>query len=83
MGSRTVPVLIALAHTDQASVPHIDGNEQLFSGLGGHSAFAQDHGIGVDVVVDGSELLLHMELHAPDDLVHHGLPVECLSLIHI
>ena len=76
MGSGAVPVLVALAHTEQAPVPHIDGDEQLLPRLGGHSPLPQDHGVGIDIVVDGSELLLHMEFHALDDLVHHGLPVE-------
>ena len=76
MGSGAVPVLVALAHTEQAPVPHIDGDKQLLALLGGHSPFPQDHSIGVDIVVDGGELLLHMELHAFDDLVHHSLPIE-------
>ena len=71
-----VPVLVALAHTEQAPIPHIDGDEQLLARLGGDRPFPQDHGVGIDIVVDGGELLLHMELHAFDDLVHHGLPVE-------
>ena len=52
------------------------GDEQLLSGFCGDRPFPQDHGVSVDIVVDGGELLLHMELHALDDLVHHGLPVE-------
>ena len=76
MGSGAVPVLVALAHTEQAPVPHIDGDEQLLTLLGGHSPLPQDHGVGIDIVVDGGELLLHMELHAFDELVYHGLPVE-------
>ena len=76
MGSRAVPILVTLAHAEQAPVPHIDGDEQSLALFGGHSSFPQDHGVGIDIVVDGGELLLHMELHAFDDLVHHGLPVE-------
>ena len=55
------------------SYTHLEQSLALF---GGHSSFPQDHGVGIDIVVDGGELLLHMELHAFDDLVHHGLPVE-------
>ena len=82
MGGGAVPVLIPLAHAQQAPIPHVDGDEQLFPRLGRDRSFAQDHGIGVDIVVDSGKLFLHMELHPLDNLLHHGLPAQGGKALH-
>ena len=72
MGRGAVPFPVAKAGAEQAAVAHVDGDQQLFSRLGGHSALAQDAMLQIDIVVDGGELLLGMEAHALQDHIHHG-----------
>ena len=86
MGSGTVPVPIALACADKASVAHIDWYEEFLPFLRRNSALAEYHGIGVYIIVYSRELLLNMEVHTLDDLVHHCLSVEhgeLLDYLHI
>ena len=82
MGGGAVPVLVALTHAQQGAVPHVDGDEKLFPRLGGHRPLPQNHGVGVDIVVDGGKLLLHMELHPLDNLVQHSLAVQPGEVLH-
>ena len=52
MRSGAVPFLISLTDTDEAPIPHVDGNEQLFSLPCGDGTLAQNHGVRIDIVVD-------------------------------
>ena len=86
MGGGAVPVLVALAHTDQGAVPHIDGDEELFALLGRDRALAEDHFVHVDVVVDGLEGLQSGPTAGVQDDLGHLLAValgELLADIHV
>ena len=76
-----IPVRITFANADQAAVTHVDGDQQLFTRPGGHGAFAQDHVVGVDIVVNGSELLHSCQTHSGQDHVHHGFAVQCSKML--
>lgn len=52
MWSGAVPFLIPLTDANEAPIPHVDGNEQLFSLPCGDGTLAQNHGVRIDVVVD-------------------------------
>ena len=81
-----VPVLVALSDANQAAVPHIDGDDQAFASAGGNRALAQNHGVGIDVVMNGGKVFPHRETQAPDDFIHNGLAVEkgeALGQLHI
>ena len=81
-----IPILVALAAADQATVTHVDGDQQLLAGLGGDRALTQDHGVRINIVVDGGEGLHRREAHASHDNIHHGLAVEhgeLLCQLHI
>ena len=76
VGSGAVPVRVTLADADETAIAHIHGDQQLLAALCGHGALTQDHFIGVDIVVDGGELLQLCKAHAGEDDVRHGLAVE-------
>lgn len=52
-----IPVLVSLPHADEASVAHVDWDEELLPFLRAHGPLPQNHRVGVDVVVDRGELL--------------------------
>ena len=57
MRGREVPFGIALADGEDAAVPHVDGDQDLFALVGCDGSLAQDHLLRVDIVVDGMEAL--------------------------
>ena len=61
--SRAVPLLIPRANADQAAIPHVDRNEQLFSLLGRNRALPKNHGVRINVVVDSGENIYGSETH--------------------
>ena len=75
MRSGAVPILITLANADQTAVTHVDGDQQLLIGLCGDRALTQDHGVRIDIVVDGGERPHHREAHADHDDIDHSLAI--------
>ena len=71
-----VPFRIAFANANQATVPHIDGDQQFLPGLCRHRAFAQDHILRVDIIVDGRKLFLCRQSHPGQHHFQHGLAVQ-------
>ena len=82
MGSRAVPVGIAQSPAQQAPVPHIHGDEEDLVLLCRNSALAQDHRLGVDIVVHGGELFFGVPVHPLDDDIGHGLAVLPGKFLH-
>lgn len=76
MRSGEVPVLISLASTQQAAIPHVDRDQEPLTALRGHRALAKHHVLRVDIVMDRCELLKHMESHAFYNHVHHRHTIE-------
>ena len=54
--------LIAPAHAEKAPVPHVDGDQKAFPFLCGNGSLAQDHSFCINIIVDGSKTVLHMDL---------------------
>ena len=81
MRSRAVPVLIPCANADQAAVSHVDRDKQLFSLLGRYGALPKNHGVRINVVVDGGENIHCRKAHALQDDVCHGFPIEYRKLL--
>lgn len=50
---RAIPFGIAFANGQDASVTHVDGNENLFAFMCGDGSFSENHLIDIDVVVNG------------------------------
>ena len=82
VGGGAVPVGVAPADADEAAVPHIDGDQQLFALFGRDRALAQDHRVGVDVVVDGGELFRRGQPQTGEDDVGHGPAIEHGEALH-
>ena len=86
MGSRFVPVLIALSDAEQTAIPHIHRDNKLFAFFCRHCPFAQNHRIKVDVVVNRGDGFFHIQLYALDDVVGNSTAVQfskCLRNTHI
>ena len=79
VGSRVVPIGIAEAGAQDASVPHVEGYDDLLSEVGLDRPLADDAVVYVDVIVDAFvvvELVIVVEPEeSPEDLVHDALPV--------
>ena len=80
MRSRAIPIFVSRSNADQAAIPHVDRDEQLFSLLGRNRALPKNHGVRINVVVDGGENVHGSEPHAIQDNVHHGLAIEDRAL---
>lgn len=76
-----IPILVALADADQATVTHVDGDQQLLAGLGGDRALTQDHGVRINIVVDGGKLIDRSKPHALNDARSAALLCIHLGLI--
>ena len=86
MRSGAVPLFISLANADQASVTHVDGDEQLFASFGRNGAFAKDHGVRINIIMDGGEFVRNRESHPGHDDVRHSFSVqngEALGQLHV
>ena len=81
MRSRAVPVLIPCANADQAAVSHVDRDKQLFSLLGRYGALPENHGVRINVVMDGGENIHRSKAHTFQDDVHHSFPIEHRKLL--
>ena len=81
MRSRAVPVLIPCANADQAAVSHVDRDKQLFSLLGRYGALPENHGVRINVVMDGGENIHRSKTHTFQDDVHHSFPIEHRKLL--
>ena len=63
MRSRAVPVLVALANTDNATVSHVNRNEELFSGFRRDSTLAYHVRAKLNVVVNRLECTKRVPAH--------------------
>ena len=76
MGRRAVPLLVALADTDERAVAHVEGYQELLALPGRDGALAQYHVVGVDIIVDSGEAILFMQAHPVQYDVDHSPAVE-------
>ena len=70
MGSRAVPVGVTLADANQAAITHVDGDQQLLTGIGSYSTLAENHVVSVNVIVDSSKLFYCCQTHAHKYHIH-------------
>ena len=82
VGRGLIPVVIALADTNQTAIAHIDGNQEAFAGPGGDGAFAQNPGLEINIVMDGGEAVFHIQAQAFNQGVDHGVAIELGEALH-
>ena len=82
MGGRLIPVWVSLANAEQAAVPHIHGDDKLFSVLCGDSALAQYHTVCINVIVNGRKSVLYVQLHSPDKIGGNSLAVQLCKALY-
>lgn len=80
--SALVPVVVAEAFADERTISHVEGNQQPLALARRDRALAQYHVVEVDVVVDGREELLLVELQRVQNALLDYLPVERGEALH-
>ncbi len=86
MGSWEIPIFISFSYANQRTIPHINGNQQLLSFLGRNCSFSQNHGIGINIIVNRGEFFFHLQFHTSNQLIHHSFSIEhgkSLDYFHI
>lgn len=81
MRSRVIPFGIAFADGQNASVTHVDGNENLFTFMCGDGPFSENHLIDIDVVVDGMESFAGLQACSFQQGFGNLLPVQSGKLL--
>lgn len=81
MRSGAVPFLISLTDTDEAPIPHVEGNEPTFLPSVQRRNLAQNHGVRVDIVVDRGKLIDRSKPHTRQNHIHHCFAVEYGELL--
>ena len=80
---RVIPLGIAFAECQDASVTHVDGNENLFTLMCGDGSFSENHLIDIDVVVNGMKRFAGLKAGSFQQFFGNLLPVQSSKLLFI
>ena len=81
MRGRVIPLGIAFAECQDASVTHVDGNENLFTLMCGDGSFSENHLIDIDVVVNGMKRFAGLKAGSFQQFFGNLLPVQSSKLL--
>ena len=82
MWGRIIPVLISLSNTNKRTIAHINGNQQFFSILCRYSALSQNHGISINIIMNGCKFFFYFQLHSFHQFIHHCFAVQYCKVLY-